>query len=288
MIKKKVQYLSDLHLEMLTKTPKIRRANSNTKFLVLAGDIGYPEKQTYYDFLKECSVKFKYVILISGNHEYYQFNTNITEYWGGKHTLKDITEIESIIRKITKNFTNIHYLQNDSITLDGITFYGSTFFSHIPHRAHDDVKLMINDFRNIYSDSKKKELLSIELFNELHKVHVESLIDFLDNHHEKQAVIIITHYCPIWIPYKKSVPELMIQINDTLNYAFCSEQSAIIKKYKDKIQSWIFGHTHKKHNLDIAGVRVCSNPKGYPGELYPLKDKYECPVEVFDIELPNM
>lgn len=278
-MKKQVQYLSDLHLEMLTRKARVKRVNRNTKYLVLAGDIGYPEKKTYQDFLKDCCSRFKYVILISGNHEYYQFCSS--------QNPKNITEVEDMIRSIVDKFDNLYYLQNESITLDGLTFYGCTFWSHIPTKVKADVGLMINDFRRIYIDSETRETLNIDLFNELHQIHLESLIDFLENYKEEHPAIIITHHCPLWIPYQKQIPGIAIQTDDTLNYAFCSEQSKLIEKYKSKIHSWIFGHTHRKHNLEVAGVRVCSNPKGYPGELYHVKEKYECPAEVFEVNLPD-
>ncbi len=64
----RIQYMSDLHLEMF---PGFRINKVNAEYLVLAGDIGDPESVEYSDFLADCKTKFKHVFVILGNHEAY-------------------------------------------------------------------------------------------------------------------------------------------------------------------------------------------------------------------------
>lgn len=63
----KLQILSDLHLEFspnfyLPKTGNV---------IALLGDIGYPKSLIYREFITKLSKDYEHVLLITGNHEYY-------------------------------------------------------------------------------------------------------------------------------------------------------------------------------------------------------------------------
>ena len=85
----KVQYLSDVHLEFMSKPPKIKVM---AEVLCLAGDIGYSFSGIYREFLIKMNADFKKVFIIAGNHEYYKSD----KY--GTHTMEIINSmIQSII-----------------------------------------------------------------------------------------------------------------------------------------------------------------------------------------------
>jgi len=73
-----LRVISDLHLEFSNGIFDLPRLESDKDtILVLSGDIGmfsYPE--TYIPFLKECSLRFREIIYIAGNHEYYGSDIN--------------------------------------------------------------------------------------------------------------------------------------------------------------------------------------------------------------------
>ena len=76
----KINYISDLHLEFYgddVNFEKVMNFDNDAEIICLAGDIGYPEHPNYEKFLSFISGKFKYVFLITGNHEYYHLNNNI-------------------------------------------------------------------------------------------------------------------------------------------------------------------------------------------------------------------
>jgi len=61
-----LQFSSDIHLERGYKRDII----PIKPYLVLAGDIGYPNQDSYKQFLLGMSHKFDKVFVISGNHEF--------------------------------------------------------------------------------------------------------------------------------------------------------------------------------------------------------------------------
>lgn len=86
--------MSDLHLEFYDKTSKLTSRIQFTEqdqdsYLILAGDVGVPIKRRYPKYTNNSKLsgmyiellhflkgKFKGVILVSGNHEYYLCTTN--------------------------------------------------------------------------------------------------------------------------------------------------------------------------------------------------------------------
>ena len=115
----KLHIMSDIHLEyypnvssieqLLVKIPSLYDTcyNDNLKeiILVLAGDIGYILKNNYWNFLKDCCQKYKHVICIKGNHEYY-----ITKKFNIKY---NFDELEKIAQEKANNIENLYYLSND-------------------------------------------------------------------------------------------------------------------------------------------------------------------------------
>jgi predicted phosphodiesterase len=40
----------------------------------------------------------------------------------------------------------------------------------------------------------------------------------------------------------------------------------LLAEFKDQIHVWCHGHTHRRNEATVEGVRVICNPRGYPGE----------------------
>ncbi len=113
-----IQYYSDLHLEKNSK----RYIEAYRPYLILAGDIGYPESVEYKYFLHACSYKFEKVFVIAGNHEYDNY-------------LKNLNRCDEIINEICSTRNNLIFLQKKTELLDtefNIYLAGCTFWSEKP------------------------------------------------------------------------------------------------------------------------------------------------------------
>lgn len=64
-----IQVYSDLHLEFYKKYYPL--IEPKAEILLLLGDIGKISSKNYLEFIKDCSTKFKYILIVLGNHEYY-------------------------------------------------------------------------------------------------------------------------------------------------------------------------------------------------------------------------
>ena len=116
-IKGLIQYTSDLHLEKGFRRIIIPRK----PYLVLAGDIGYPNQETYKNFLLNLSWNFDKVFVIAGNHEYDQN--------------KNILEVNNKIENICNMRNNLIFLQQKTHIIcekNNIKIAGCTLWSTFP------------------------------------------------------------------------------------------------------------------------------------------------------------
>ena len=122
MLTRKIYYCSNLHLEFrsykieATIEEQLFHANTRDSIVVIARDLGIPEDAGYLSFLRCCQHHYGDVVLVAGNHEYY-CSSSITD------TLGKIRELCLLV--------SVNFLEQDTITIDGIVFYGTTLWSQL-------------------------------------------------------------------------------------------------------------------------------------------------------------
>ena len=248
-----IQYISDIHLERGKGKEIKSRLPVLAPILVLAGDIGNPSSHVYRTFIQHCSEDFDHVSLITGNHEYYTDKETVT-----------ITGIDELIQQYCSQFKNVHFLQNNSVVINDIIFYGCTMWSYIPYVHEAMVSFAMNDYTKIYTEVGQK--LTVDTQNDIHLRMVEKLVSFLDNH-MKDKVVVITHHCPLLTDDTVYVKRKLSnnKSHDNLDFAYCNEFDDIFDEYNNLIV-WIYGHTHRPCNIKRNQCRIVSNPHGYPSE----------------------
>lgn len=246
--KMKVQYFSDIHLELFKNHNDIEKViskiNRCADICVIAGDIGYPFQYSYDFFLKSISKIFKHTIIIHGNHEYYQIIK--------AQENKSIENIKTKTTEICNTLNNVHFLDNSYIDLPDennkmYRFIGSTLWSHIymPQYTVND-KINIDEF-------------TVENNNNWYTKNIEFIEDTIYKSKDIDCVM-ITHHLPSFNLIDKKYSQGPYQL---YNQCFASNSDMLIKS---PIKAWIYGHTHMKSNKKINDVICVSNPIGYPGE----------------------
>ena len=104
----KVQLLSDLHLEF----QHFPYMSADVDVIVLAGDIHTKERGVQWALSE---IKNKPVVYVLGNHDFYG-----KAYPRLVHSMKELAK-----------GTNIHILENDRISIDGVNFHGCTFMDRL-------------------------------------------------------------------------------------------------------------------------------------------------------------
>ncbi|OQX93233.1 MAG: hypothetical protein B6I17_03580 [Tenericutes bacterium 4572_104] len=130
----KIQILSDLHLEFEYQEFDFTEAD----ILILAGDIHTGTKGIQW--IKGYDLEIP-VIYVMGNHEYYSHR---------------YLNLLNECRKIVKD-SNVYLLENQSITIDDITFHGTTMWTDFnlfgnPEISKFECEGHMNDYRIIKLD----------------------------------------------------------------------------------------------------------------------------------------
>ncbi len=207
---------------------------SEADVIIAAGDIGI-----YKQGLKWLTGAQKPVIYIAGNHEFYgceYFNTM------------------DILSSMSAN-TNVHFLENKSVVINGVRFLGCTFWTNLGGEENDRIDKLsnsVNDFKKIHY---KSNLLGTENFIEFHRNSKQWLIEELEKPFSGKTVVVSHHAPTIW-SWDNSPTSIT-------RFAYCNDVKEVIHKYD--ITVWIHGHTHSVCDYTCAGVRVLCNPRGYSG-----------------------
>jgi predicted phosphohydrolase len=242
----RITYISDIHLEFFNKSPPYHELIGWEKgdILCLAGDIGYPEKEPYQKLIEYCSLKFEYVFVIAGNHEYY--------------TVKTIEETNQLIEHICSQFTNVHFLNDKTYYIEPYDTYilGTTLWTTTT--GEPDERFYYNDFKRI------PQMTAHGYMDKLHAKSIEYLTTELEKH-KTSNVIVMTHHMP---SFDLIAPEFR---DSDMNHLFATHLNSMIKKYH--IDHWICGHSHVSMNMMIGNTHIHMNPIGYPYENHDINWK---------------
>jgi predicted phosphodiesterase len=244
----RLHVLSDLHLERGSR--EIAAAQADV--LILAGDIANGTQGVEW---ARSWAAGRPVIYVAGNHEFYG------------HTLPGLVDE----LRAEAAGSSVHVLENDALIVDGVRFLGCSLWSDFDFDGEENRALAmrvceraVSDYRVIRHNGPDRPLSAQDTRNQ----HLESrrwLMARLAEDHDGPTVV-VTHHAPyvLWRP-----PEKAWRL---IAGAFVSDLSELMG---DRVDVWVYGHTHRAANLEVSGTHVLSNPCGYPDE----------PVAGFDPEL---
>lgn len=244
-----MQIMSDLHLEVGQQYQTFDFPVT-AKWLVLAGDIGrLVDYEGYRIFLEAQVGRYEKVFLVLGNHEFYDLS-----YEEGISRAQQLSQEPSLATKLFLLDRNVH---KDEST--GSIIMGCTLWSFVPDSAKAVVESKISDY--------KIDGWSVEKNNQRHAedaAWLESELQSLSNaakaytqaHRGGRHVLVVTHHAPSLTG--TSAPE---HINNPWTPAFATD--LLPRLSTERVKTWVFGHTHFTTELNIDGVHLIANQRGY-------------------------
>ena len=239
-----VQVLSDLHLEVgqqyLTFT-----FPPTAPFLLLAGDIGrLVDYEGYLKFLEAHVGRYKKVLLVLGNHEFYGL-----DYDTGLETARRLVSEPTLVDKVFL----LHRARWDDPDSD-LTVLGCTLWSAIPPDAYDIVAHKVKDYKNI-------DGWSVDKHNELHASEAAWLREqvaqvSLPRGENTRRLLVATHHAPSVEGTSK--PE---HTGNPWTCAFATDLAG--REGWENVRVWVFGHTHYSTDWMCNGTRLVANQRGY-------------------------
>lgn len=250
----KIHICSDLHIEFYEYFIPEMDDEKNI-VVILAGDIGLAKNsETYVDLIKDACERFKYVIMIMGNHEHYK----------GKFPLT-----YSTIWTATLDFENFDLLEKDTVVIDNVAFICATLWTDMNKNnpvTMFTAQAVMNDYKCVRTGPESepwlKKLKPLDTMSD-HMRAKEFIFPAIKEHKEAgHKVVVVTHHLPSF----ESIPSLYK--GDDLNGAYASELSEDILDHEPDI--WIHGHVHENCNYMIGNTHIICNPRGYhPDQLNP-------------------
>lgn len=288
----RIHLLSDVHTEFMNKINLNaiehlkHTVPAQSDVIVLAGDIG---ESTAGMIWARATFPKHTLIYVAGNHEYYHHDIGIL----------------SALRKMAK-LKGIHFLENDAIEIDDVRFLGCTLWTDFCGWGSTHVwnaLTNINDYFKITAKDWYSELENVKFIQDI--IKNGSVMTSIDNHsfhpivayakHREsiawlegellkpcdKKTMVVTHHAP-------SERSLIGARKTSVEFAYCSRLENFIEKHKDAINCWVHGHVHQPVDYKISGVRITSNPRGYPVQpsgvgirvLSPEPDFYRKVIEI--------
>lgn len=243
----------------LYKNPEEVEKLGNLSHIILEGGRDDRRVDRFYRFMKEECSKYREVIYVSGNHEYYGNLFN---------------RVDEQIRAGIPD--NVKFLQNESHIIDGVLFLGATLWTDM--NGSDDMTMFhlkhcMNDFRVIKyrNEADDYHRFSPEIAYRHHKDTMAFFEIALQNNRERAhplPVVVVTHHAPSKLSIKPRYAD-----DHLMNGGYSSDLSEFILDHPE-IRVWTHGHTHDTFDYMIGSTRILCNPRGYKG--------YEQQAEEFD------
>ena len=235
----KIQFASDLHLEFGAQRAAIngKRLLPKGEILILAGDICYLKEEHFrFEFFNYCADHWKETYVIPGNHEFYDDSFQIQDALDG---------FELEIR------SNVRYLNNKAIDLDGARMIFSTLWTNITD--HQLLEQSLNDFHYCKFENRR---FTANDHNFCHQSSFDYLNRALSDETTTKPTIVISHHVPFdgrYCNYPFETP---------LTEGFHVDMTELITKYK--INYWIYGHNHfNQAPIEMDGTKFVTNQLGY-------------------------
>ncbi len=232
--------ISDIHTENYKTLEDLPLSLPKANILILAGDIGNPRffPEIYEKFLETVRPNYEKIILVAGNHEYY----NVSDE--KKTTLQNFTETHRALKNICDKH-NVIFLNRDTVIINGVMFIGCTLWSNINMKAFE----LMNESDTVFTRKLHYNMAFTEDYNFLEKV--------LRNNPECPKIV-ITHHLP----------------SNQLNHPRFIEHPCNSGFYTDILETlcmtnvshWFCGHTHENSTKKIGNCQFIVNPVGYRHE----------------------
>lgn len=225
----KLRIISDLHIDINPDFSLPLMGGEAQQVLIIAGDICpfiFNEGKAFDRFLVSMQDRFKEVIWIEGNHEFYGSVFDYNAY------------------------------HPTEFYLDGYSFLLSTLWTDFDNEnplSMVNCKRSLNDFRVIYRNQDKETIRPADVV-EFHKKDKEFLVRKLQNIDGK--LIVVTHHGPSY----RSVDDCYR--GSKINGGFVSNLDEIVAM----ADLWIHGHSHTVKDYSVGDCKVICNAYGYHWE----------------------
>jgi len=241
-----IRVLSDVHLshfrgkwEKAIKLTVPPLDTDSKTVLCIAGDLSSFGQRDWIQYLKRLSGRFKAVIYVPGNHDWYgnSYFPNIPKH--------DIAE-------------NVYLLNKNHVIIDDTIFIGATLWTNFDY---EDPLYMWHARKNMNDYNWIKKVGFDNFVNIIPEDTVKEFYESKDyifkmiSEFKQYKSVVVTHH----VPTEKLVDEYYK--GDILNHAYYSNLEGDIIQHEPNL--WLCGHMHHRKGLEIGKTKLVLNPFGH-------------------------
>jgi predicted phosphodiesterase len=239
-----IHFKTEKQLSTLEAYVKSIIPDSPSKVLVIAGDMGHHNTQNF-EVLSFLSAVYEHIVIVRGNHDLYLV---------GLQDRQRITCSEdrwSEMKEIASLLPSVHFLEGDTILLDGVTFGGTGMWYDFQYGVQE-LGLLETSIKSLWKSTMNdvNYIIGIPSFTE----ELKKLELLLTNPPD----VVVTHVGPHWGKmregYAKGVKKSF--------YSFDGRK--LLNKISGKGRVWCFGHIHEHYSYKYNGWHLVNNTMGYP------------------------
>ena len=227
------EVISDTHLNMWKYTDEQISAifPGTTPTLILAGDIGDPDDASLHKALQIACKKYKKVIYVPGNHEFYN------RVQGSKKTPASVL---SWFQQLDDQWSNFHFFYRRTEVIDGVRIIGATAWS-------TSQKMTL--WSNTISEEGKKDVDYIQ--QELSR--------------SKEPTLVVSHYPSTLRVLQDGFKDKITQFDyaQDLERLYVPPLDTWIFGHVHQKHDFMLPYSSLQGN---GKVRILCNPYGYPSE----------------------
>lgn len=228
--------------------------------LILAGDIWTGTSFIEvggFSWVKVLSERFKQVLVVLGNHDYWPFGDFLTIQHGGDKCNALLQDMGLHNVKVLDCLTH----EDGDVLYIGATLWTDIGKGH-PWLMHQMGTSLSYDGKIAYwADYKGSwKRWTSELWVREHDRH-KKYIELVAKQNPDKKIVVITHHAPLT---NITSPHF---VGNFMNAYYVSDLSDLILD-NENIVLWCFGHTHHPIDVQVGNCRVLNNPVGYQGEHF--------------------
>merc|ERR1712066_728874 len=108
-----------------------------------------------------------------------------------------MSEVNAQIAAVCGTFSNVHFVNEGEVWLDGIRLLGTTLWSALPKASHEEVASKMNDCHLIFVEDENDEIRPVTP-EELHALHMRSASWLHSALNAKTHIrtVVLSHHAP--------------------------------------------------------------------------------------------
>lgn len=251
----RIQYVSDLHLEFTERGPPVLRPVA--PILVLAGDIGNPTQPVYRDFLRDCAGRWEHVVVVAGNHEFY--NKYPASQWRTRVPDTVADRLAACRVAATTAGSNVHFLERGRVVIGDLAFLGCTLWSDVTG-VENLVERGMSDYHVICAEgpARRARAEDVKAWHARDRAWLTAELSACRE--EGRGAVVVTHHLPTYDLISSRYQ------GHPLNAGFASALDDLLC---EPVRAWICGHSHVGSIIfkgPMGRIPCALNPHGYPRE----------------------